>query len=394
MFDTLKRGAVAAVAVLAIAGCGGSSKKSTPSETDLLSGAGKFETTETQAQWHVNAVDGATLNEDPFVDCPAIAGFTGFAGKCAKINSSNLGDNNYNTQLAFWDPAVDPTTFKTVHLSADKQYVVKFAGAVVSDDDSSRPVSIWLQHCSSPSSCDWPPANGSTSIELPTTGLAYESPAFTVAADVDVHVVINLGPESTNSGTTFYIDNVQVIEQAKPPPPLGTDVLAGAGSFTDATAQGTWFINPPSQAGVIALTFPADCGAGFTGPCARLEGTDYGTNSYSTQLSYGQGTFQPVQLVDGKSYQIQLAGKVDGATGPVSISVWLQHGTDWPPANGTGGGTGPFALTSTAKSFAADTFTVSAPSPDGYNFVVNVGGPNSANGVFSLDDIQLIEIAP
>jgi len=393
MFDTLKRGAVAAVAALAIAGCGGGSSNSTPSDTDLLKGAGKFEGADAQGQWSVVKVAGATVNDDPFVACPAA---TGLSGTCAKVTASPLGDHDYSTQLAFWDPSADPTTFKTVHLSAGKQYVVKFAGAVVSDDSASRQVSIWLQTPDYQKIVNPTP----TTKELPTTGDTYESAPFAVSADVDVHVVINLGPEGANGGTTFYLDNVQVIEQAKPPPPTGTDILAGGGSFDDATSQGDWFINPPSQAGNVSLTYSA-CPAGGTGQCAVVSAASgYGTSSYSTQLSWGTGSFTEVTIDATKKYRVALKGMVASCSTPgnVTVAVWAQSvSVDWPPLNAGSSGHGPGAdltLTGTMTALTTDVWTPASGQTD-VHFVVNLGGTGGNAGcVFTFDDIQLIEIKP
>jgi hypothetical protein len=393
MFDTLKRGALAAAAALAIAGCGGGSDNP-PSETDLLNGAGKFENADAQGQWHVNAPEGATLNEDLFAPCPEIAGLT---GTCAKINSSDFGANTYSTQLILWDTVADPAAPMNLHLRADKQYTVKFTGAVESNDLSSRPVSIWLQECTTATDCNWPPANGNPTIELPTDGLPYVSDPFSPGADMDVHLVINMGPDSTNAETTFFIDNLQIIEEPKAPPPGGADLLAGAGSFETNPAE-SWYknINSALDANLVTLEFSA-CPAGGTGTCAVFSSTDpngFGLTTWHSQLIYGlTGTPTAVDLDPTKHYRIGLKGMVQGCTAPVTIVSWLQPNTtpNWPPANNNNWN---LVFTGTM----ADVTTTVFPGADGaeFGFVLNFSFGNATTGnvgcAFTLDDVQLIQV--
>lgn len=380
MLDMLRRRSSALFLITALAaGCGDSSSDTkSPAEVDLLGGAGDFEGEAHQAMWRVQMAEGTTANEDLFAACDS-------SSTCAKILLSEYGADTYSSQVQYWDASVEPAGTRHVALIPGKQYKIKLWGQAVNAADpegTTHPVAIWLQ------ALDYSTNYGAATFELKATGDAYESEGFTVNAEVDAQFVINLGPGSANNGTTFYLDDVEVIEGAMPPPPSGTDLLDGMGGFDDEAAQGHWWLQ--IQEGADATVEYVE-EAGFDGKCAKIAGNTGATNYY-TQLGWADpatpGAFAKLTVYADKTYQIRARTKVVGATETVTQSAWLQPGTG-AAINGWGGAPADLLFSAEATDRVLGTFT----GADATDAELKINFGTATTGLtFFIDDVKLVQV--
>jgi hypothetical protein len=390
MFEILRRraGAMFFAAALFGAGCGGGGGgKNTPTETDLLGGAGDFEGEAHQAMWFVQA--GVEVNADLWSACDS-------GSTCAKIELSDYGANSYSSQLAYWDATLDPATFRTVSLTQGKFYTIKFWAQAVNPDDAAgvtHPVTAWLQQTDDAGNY------GVVECEVPAEGTECTATGFEFAGatGTESKVVLNFGPQDTNGGTTFYVDNLQILEGEPPPPPAGTDMLGGAGSFSDEAAQAKWRFEYHDETN----EFPGDANSqleyvtedGFDGPCAKISGT-VGTTNYYTQFGWQNedaSGWGRIALEEGQTYQIRVRTKVTGAGDETVVgSVWMQDGSSaTAPPNGWSGAAADVLFSATAEDRVLGVFTSTAAELE---MKFNFGGTDREGMTFFVDNIQLIKV--
>jgi hypothetical protein len=341
----------------------------TPPANDILGdGVGQFNEALDPAVWHLQAPDGATL---------AVGTCTGFTTRCATISGADLGQAPYDAQLLLWNGADDAPRYVT--LLGGKQYTIKLRASALT---AGRTVQVVLE--------DSLYADVATStFTLTATPTDYTGEPVVIptsAGTRDVSVRVNVGG-ADNAGETLSLDDLFVLEDDAPPPPAN-DLLAGAGTFDDATAWNWWGPGGTRDTITGGIVTCAD----LDGACFQISSTDYGTNVWDTALAYWDATgntFKHLTLKASKQYRIVLRGKESGATtaAGATLHLWLQKADysfhEFAPV-----------LTGTVDTYTSDPIVVTGATDEDVTFSVDFGTQADHAGVtFSLDDLQIIEEA-
>jgi hypothetical protein len=343
--------------------------------SDVLGGAGSFDGAGDPAVWFLQAPDGASLD---------IAACAGFTQDCATITGADLGANPYDAQLIYWNATSDAPRYFTT--STTKNYTIALEGAASA---AATPIRIALID-------NTYTELGSSTFLLGTTPTEHVGAPIQPGASSPGNVTLRVDVGGTgNAGVSIQLDDLQVIEQTSggPPPPTGTDLLAGDGSFDTASQQGNWWLNVPSAgtgSTAATLTFPP-C-PDLSGNCAVVSSPDYGGANWHTQLAFGAGSTATVTLDTTKTYRLVYKGKLTSPDSlPRSFSIWMQNNYQWPPAINYSG-----SLTTTAAGYDSGDLTLDTTyAVNGkidVDFVINLGPDSDNQGTtFTFDDVQVLE---